>query len=201
LSSQSIDPERSAIPPIAKVVKIANGKRQRMSEEYTQEEIDRMTEEQFQEAVMEEHKALLAERKSNGRRGRAKAAPRGTIKQLRLGGSNGIGGQEIYDRLCQVVAYNLVKTRYMPSLFSYTNDSKIEAEEQVQWITDVTNELNITDRMVINAAISSVKDWVSNKSCRMRQYFYKQGTQTSPFARLRVRPAVPRRSSGRKLPE
>jgi hypothetical protein len=28
---------------------------------------------------------------------------------------------------------------------------------------------------VMNAAISSVKDWVSNKSCRLRKYFITLG--------------------------
>lgn len=59
------------------------------------------------------HAAILEERKATGYRGRAKAAPGGTVKQIRLGGANGIGGQELYDRLSQLVCYHLVKTRYI----------------------------------------------------------------------------------------
>jgi hypothetical protein len=59
---------------------------------------------------------------------------------------------------------------------------KISAEEQVKWILDVTKELKIKDTTVVNAAISSVKDWVSNKACRLRKHFVQQGINCYLFA-------------------
>ena len=54
---------------------------------------------------------------------------------------------------------------------------KIDPECQVELITKTLEEFNLMgNQNVVEASISSVSDWVANKSCRLRKHFLELGS-------------------------
>lgn len=117
----------------------------------------------------------IAERRAAGKRGRKRAAPSAHTRTLRLN-KYGPAGPLVYESLQTNVCVELVRTRYvLLSVVAYL-DRKILTERQVELINEVLVPAGLhTNSRIMIEAIESVRDWVGNKSCRLRKYFVSQG--------------------------
>ena len=148
----------------AAVYESQNSRRRPRDEE--QEEEDDMSDSEVTANV-------IAERRASGKKGRPKAVPGERNKSVRLS-KNGLGGAEVYESLMTLVCAELVRRRLSLKGCQLTV-RKITPTAQIEMIKPVLVEAGMYNPKVLKAAISSVKDWISNKSYLLRKKFLLLG--------------------------